>query len=541
MKMSKILALVLAFVMVIGCFTSCGGPTENPNPDDKPNPGPGSGETNPLAGTYDITMWASELDGVADLFYKQIADFMAENPGIVINATIAGVTEADAGSQVLLDIPSAPDIYCFAQDQLARLVQAGALAAPSTQVAEQLKAANDAGAVAAVSVAGNMHAYPMTSDNGYYMYYDSSIITNPDSLEQIIADVEAYNAANPDSPKWIRFALENGWYTASFFFATGCVSNWTMDADGNFTSVDDTFNSEAGVKALKGMMKLAQSPAYNSDADAYADAAVWINGIWNADKAEEHFGENFAATDLPSFTVDGETFHLGSFTGNKLIGVKPQADSKKALVLSLLAQYLTNEKCQLERYEAFQWGPSNVNAQKSEAVQANPSLAALALQNAYGIPQGQIHGSWWDLAKVFGADAKNFGLSDEGTSVDADIAVSLQVYEDAIKALFTMTEEQMMAWSVIGAVNGTSWNTDFAMTQVSAGVWESDYLEFAAGAGFKLRRGAAWDVQVGADGQMKTPSIEPANIVCEVAGTYKVRLEWDGSSTIAKVTLIPQE
>jgi hypothetical protein len=103
-----------------------------------------------------------------------------------------------------------------------------------------------------------------------------------------------------------------------------------------------------------------------------------------------------------------------------------------------------------------------------------------------------------------------------------------------------MTDEQKMAWSVIGAVNGSTWDTDFAMTEVSTGVWESnEALEFAAGAEFKLRRGAAWDVQVGADGQMKTPSIEPANNVCEVAGTYKVRLEWDGTSTIAKVTLIP--
>ena len=537
MKMSKILALILAVVMVMSCLTACFGPSEKP--DDKPTPD--GGETNPLAGTYNITIWASELEGVADLFQSQIDKFEAANPGIVINATISGVTEADAGSQVLLDLPSAPDMYCFAQDQLARLVQGGALAAPSDAVAAEIKANNDAGAVGAATVAGTVYAYPMTSDNGYYMYYDSSIITNPESLEQIIADVEAYNAANPDSPKWIRYALENGWYTASFFFATGCHSLWTMDESGNFTSVDDNFNSEAGIKALKGMQKLAQSTAYNSDADAYADSAVWINGIWNAEKAEDFFGENFAATDLPSFTVDGEEFHLGSFTGNKLIGVKPQADSKKALVLSLLAAFLTNEECQLERYNAFQWGPSNVNAQNSEAVQANPSLAALALQGAYGQPQGQIHGSWWDLAKVFGADAKTFGLTEAGTSAEEDIKASLATYENAIKALFEMTEEQKMAWSVIGAISNTNWDTDFSMTQVSEGVWESVVITLTMDSQLKLRRGAAWDVQFGADGQIKTPSIEPANIVPNLEGNYKVRLEWDGVSEKATITFIPAE
>ena len=537
MKMSKILALILAVVMVMSCLTACFGPTEKPND----NPTPDGGETNPLAGTYDITIWASELDGVAELFQSQIDKFEAANPGIVINATISGVTEADAGSQVLLDLPSAPDMYCFAQDQLARLVQGGALAAPSAAVAEQLRAANDAGSVGAASVAGTMYAYPMTSDNGYYMYYDTSIITNPDSLEQIIADVEAYNAAHPDSPKWIRYALENGWYTASFFFATGCHTVWNTDESGNFTSVEDNFNSEAGVKALKGMMKLAQSSAYNSDSDAYADSAVWINGIWNAEKAEDFFGENFGVTDLPSFTVDGEEFHLGSFSGNKLIGVKPQADSKKGLVLSLLAQFLTNEQCQLERFDAFQWGPSNVKAQESEGVQANPSLAALALQGAYAKPEANIGGSWWDLAKVLGADAKTFGLTEAGTSAEEDIRASLTTYENAIKALFEMTDEQKMAWSVIGAVSNTNWNTDFSMTQVSEGVWESVVITLTMDSQLKLRRGASWDVQFGADGQLKTPTIEPANIVPNLEGQYKVRLEWDGVSEKATITFIPAE
>lgn len=532
MKMTKILSLVLAIVMLASCFIACNNTTDNNQPEVPDGP------ANPLAGTYDITMWVSELDGVAELTQSQIRAFEAANPGIKINATITGVTEADAGSQVILDVASAPDIYCFAQDQLARLVQASALAAPSAAVAEEIKAANDKGAVGAGSVAGKLWAYPMTSDNGYYMYYDKSIITNPESLEQIIADVEAYNAANPDSPKWIRFALENGWYTASFFFAAPeggdplCHSNWTTDDAGNFTSVDDNFNSENGLIAMKGMRKLAQSSAYNSDADAYADAAVWINGIWNASTAEEHFGENFAATDLPSFTVDGKSYHLGSFTGNKLMGVKPQADGNRALVLSLLAQYLTGEECQMQRYNEFQWGPSNLNAQASEAVQANPSLAALALQGAYGQAQGNISGGWWDIAKVLGADAK-------AATSDDDLVTALETYKAAIDLIFQKTDAEKEAWSVIGSVSGTNWDTDLPMTKISDGVWESIPVTLTTTSEFKLRQGGEWTVQVGADGQMKTPSIEPANIVPGVEGQYIIRLEWDGTSTTATVTWTP--
>ena len=519
--MKKIIALLLALTMAMA-LVACGGNNAGNNAgnnDGGKNDGGNQQQSADLAGTYDITMWVSELNGVAELTQQQIDAFEAANPGIVINATIEGVTEADAGSKVVADVASAPDIYCFAQDQLARLVQAAALAAPGKGAAETIKSANDAGSVAAGSVAGTLYAYPMTSDNGYYMYYDTSIISEEDaeSLEKIIAACEANNVK-------FRYALENAWYTASFFFATGCHSNWTMNEAGEFTAVDDDFNSEAGLAAMKGMQKLAQSPCYDSNADIFTDAGVVITGIWNANAAAEHFGANLGATDLPSFEVDGQSYHLGSYTGNKLMGVKPQNDAKKAAVLSLLAQFLTNEECQMQRYEQFQWGPSNKNAQASDAVQANTSLAALAKQGEFGQPQGQIHGSWWDIAKVLGADAK-------AATGEADLKAALENYATTINGLFSMTDEQKQAWSVIGNICGTNWDTDFAMNKVNDTTWESDVLELKAGEEFKVRQGASWDVNFGVE-------FNGANIVVEADGQYKVQLVWNGEQD-GTVTLVP--
>ena len=518
--MKKILALALAVLMCLGLFAACNGdttPTGNVTPT-----GDGSTE-NALAGTYDVTLWVSESAGVVDLTKQQIADFMAANPGIVINASIEGVTEADAGSKVVGDVASAPDIYCFAQDQLARLVTAAALLEPGKNAAENIKNSNDAGAVAAASVGGTLYAYPMTSDNGYYMYYDTSIISADaaENLEDIIAACEA-------AGKKFRFALENAWYTASFFFATGCHSNWTTNPDGDFVSIDDDFNSAAGMAAMKGMEKLAKSSSYDSNADIFTDAAVVITGIWNANAAADHFGANLGATDLPSFTVDGTTYHLGSYTGNKLMGVKPQTDAKKAAVLSLLAQYLTNEKCQLERYDLVQWGPSNKAAQASEKVQSNISLAALAKQNEHGQPQGQIHGAWWDIAKVLGAEAK-------AAASEADLQTALDDYDAAIAATLSMSEDAKNAWSVIGSICGTAWDTDFPMTEDPAGTYTSEVLALTAGEEFKVRQGAAWTLNFGADGVK-----DGANIVVETSGNYKVQLVWDGAEG-ATVTLIPVE
>ena len=507
--MSKILSLILVVAMLATALVAC-----NNKPDDGPS-------SEGLEGTYDITMWVSEKEGVADQFKEQIAKFMEDNPGIVINAQIEGVTEADAGSKVVSDVASAPDIYCFAQDQLARLVQAAALAAPGKSAQETIKANNDAGSVAAASVAGTVYAYPMTSDNGYYLYYDTSIISeeDADSMEAIISACEA-------SGKKFRYALENSWYTASFFFATGCHSNWTMTAEGEFNAVDDTFNSAEGLVSMKGMQKLAQSSCYDSDADTFVDAGAIVTGIWNAGAAAEHFGENLGATDLPSFTVDGKSYHLGSYTGNKLMGVKPQTDAKKAAVLSMLAQYLTGEECQTQRFESFEWGPSNVAAQNSEAVQANESLAALAKQNAYGQPQGQIHGSWWDIAKVLGADAK-------AAKSDADLQAALDKYDATIDDVLNMSDEAKLAWSVIGGIGGTSWDTDFLMTEGPDGTYTSEPLELHAGEEFKVRQGASWDVNFGVE-------FNGANIVVETDGTYQVQLVWDGAQG-GTVTLVAVE
>ena len=503
--MKKIIAMLLALVMMLS-LVACGTKQPTNGGDD-------------LSGTYNITLWVSESDGVADLTKTQIEAFMAANPGIVINASVEGVTEADAGSKVIADVASAPDIYCFAQDQLARLVQAAALAPLGTNASSTVKANNDAGSVAASSVAGTLYAYPMTSDNGYYMYYNTSVITaeEAESMESIIAACEKAGLK-------FRYALENAWYTASFFFATGCHSNWSMDTEGNYTNVDDTFNSAAGMAAMKGMQKLAQSSCYDSNADIFTDAAVVITGIWNANAAAEHFGANLGATDLPSFTVDGQTYHLGSYTGNKLMGVKPQTDAKKQAVLHLLAQYLTNEECQMARYNQFQWGPSNMNAQASEAVQANISLAALAKQNNFGQPQGQIHGSWWDIAKLLGAQAK-------AAASDADLQKALDEYTAAITGVLSMTDEQKQAWGVIGGICGTSWDTDFPMTKVNDTTWESDVLTLNAGEEFKVRQGAAWDVNFGVE-------FNGANIVVETTGKYIVRLVWEGEQN-GTVTLVP--
>ncbi len=529
MKMSKILTLVLVLVMIVSCFAAC----QPPKPDNGGNGGNGGNKET-------IKVWVSEIAGATELAEAQIAEFLAANPDYDAKYTfeVSGVSEADAASQVLADIALAPDVFCFAQDQLARLVQAKALAAPGLQATANLKEANDSISISAASVAGTLYAYPLTSDNGYYMYYDKSVITNPDDLAQIVADCEA-------AGKNICFELENAWYTASFFMATGCHSNWTMDDKGKFTSVDDDFNSDKGLVAMKGMQIVTKSPNYINSSAEFANAGIVVTGIWNANTAVETLGDNLGVTDLPSFTVDGETYHLASFSGNKLMGVKPQSDPAKASMLSKLAQYLTNAECQLERYNEFQWGPSNLAAQQDANVKANESLAALALQNEHATPQGNIHGSWWDIAKLLGGESKNAATED-------DLRLALDTYEQTILALLQKSDDELRAWSVIGSINGTGWNVDLEMEELENGVWQTiEAYDITTDDQFKLRQGGGWNVQVGVANEktgetdsgyyarLMDGADEPGNITVATAGKYYVKLTWEEGTHNATVELVP--
>ena len=502
--MKKVLAMMLALAMIFA-LAACGGSSAPaPAGNDQPSAG---GE---LAGTYDILVWVGE--SAVDLTKKQIEDFNASNEfGITFNAEVNPVSEATAADQMLVDIDAGADLYCFPQDQFARLVQANALAKLGDAAKAFVIENNDPGVVAAATTGEEVYAYPLTSDNGYFMYYDKSVIPEEDidSLEALIKDCE-------DAGKLFCFeAQSSAWYIASWFFATGCVSEWTTDDEGHFISVKDTFNSDNGLIAVKGMEKLLKSPCHKSSsaADEFANgAAIVVTGTWAYSDIEKVLGDNLGASDLPSFEVDGKEYHLGSFNGCKLMGVKPQSDPVKGAALHKLAQYLTGEACQMERFQALAWGPANLVDQQSPEVQANPGLAALLLQGAYSRPQGQIHGSWWDIAKVIGDDVK--AAEDE-----AGLKAALQNYYDKISALFNMTEDELTAWSVIGAVCGTSWDTDFPMAALGGDVYASDPLELHAGEEFKVRQGASWDVNYGSDGTIGGP-----NVVVEADGTYIVRL-----------------
>ena len=411
MKMTKILALVIALLMVSACFVGCFG-------EEK----------------MTITLWVSTTAGVKEFTLQQVEAFKAAT-GYDFDIVVEAVGEGDAAGEVLKDVATAPDMYCFAQDQISRLVQGGALAPLGVQATADVIANNDAGSVGAATVGEKVYAYPLTADNGYYLYYDSRYISDEQAktLEGVIAACEAAN-------KKFGYNVTNAWIMAGFFFSQPvgggdpiCHSNWTYSEDGKTAiGLDDNFNSNNGFIAMKEMQEIASSPMFVDTADTFAGTAAIVTGIWNANAAASEYGDYVKATKLPTFEgVDGNTYQMGSFSGYKLLGVKPQSDEKKAKICSDLAMYLTSGEAQLERYFEFQWGPSNLEAQADENVKENVLLGALIQQNEFAVPQGVIHEKWWDTAKVLGDIAKTADKTDD------DLRAALEDYQKTVDTFIT--------------------------------------------------------------------------------------------------------
>ena len=343
-----------------------------------------------------IKVWVAE--NAVEFTKAQIEAFKAANPDFAgFEYVVEPVGEGDAASKVITDVESAADIYGFAQDQLGRLVQAGAIEVVEEENAKKVEAENDAGSVAAVKVGGVMYAYPMTSDNGYFLYYDKSVVTDPTDLDKILADCEA-------AGKSFYMQINSGWYQVAFFFAHDCELSYETDSDGAYVKLNTDYASDKGVTALKSIIKMAKSPAFQngSSLSTATNVAAIVDGVWDAGAAQDLFGENYAATKLP--VADG--VQLSGFGGFKMLGVKPQTSDEKLAACDALAAYLTSEEVQLARFldPELQWGPSNLNAQQNEAVKANVALAALGEQLAYTIPQGQYPNGYWTAAEGLGDD-----------------------------------------------------------------------------------------------------------------------------------------
>ena len=376
--MKKILSLVLALCMVLS-LCSCA-----------------------LAEDVTLTVWVGDNQDI-EWINGVIDNFKAAYPDNNYNINVGVQTESDCSKVVLNDPTAAADVFTFADDQFNSLLNGGALQ-PVAEGADEIIAANggaDAPVVQAASQDGVLYAYPATASNGYFMFYNKEYFTEDD-----VKTLDGMMAKAAEAGKYVGFPMSDGWYFYSWFKGAGLDMHVNEDGVTNSCNWNATDTPITGVQVVEALLAVASNPGFKEAASDPFVAGVkdgsiiaGVSGTWNANVAAEAWGENYAATKLPTYTVNGEQVQMSSFAGFKLVGVNPYSENVGAAMD--FAAFMTNEQSQMSRFELRSEGPSNVTAAASEEVQKNPAIAALAAQAAYADVQ-RVGNKYWDAAAALG-------------------------------------------------------------------------------------------------------------------------------------------
>lgn len=374
--MKKILSLVLALCMVLS-LCSCA-----------------------LAEDVTLTVWVGDNQDI-EWINGVIDNFKAAYPDNNYTINVGVQNEGDCSKTVLNDPTAAADVFTFADDQFNSLLNGGAL----QQVldgADDIIANNTPESIAAATGEdGNLYAYPATADNGYFMFYNKEYFTE-DDVKSFNTMLDKAAAAG----KYVGFPMSNAWYFYSWFKGAGLEMRVNEDGVTNSCNWNATDTPITGVQVVEALLAIASNPGFKeADSDPFVagvkDGSIiaGVSGTWNANVAAEAWGDNYAATKLPTYTVAGQEVQMASFSGFKLVGVNPYSENLGAAMD--FAAFMTNEESQVSRFAMRRQGPSNTKALASEVVQAEPAIAAIVAQAPYADVQ-RVGSKFWDTAAALG-------------------------------------------------------------------------------------------------------------------------------------------
>lgn len=401
--MKKIIAMLLACLMIVGLFAGCGKKAEE----------------------ITLTVWGPQADQGENgngWLQEQCNAFAAAHPEYKITFQYGVCGEGDAATMVGKDPSAAADVFFYANDQIGTLLQANALAQFGGEFAEEIKKNNSDTMISSVTFTdGGIYGVPFTP-NSWFMYYNKSVFSEEDikSLETMLEKGK------------VGFNLGDAWYFASFYVANGgtlfgenfsdaaagiqfggangeAVTNYLVDLVANPNFVVDN-NNEVAV----GLMKEGKCDAF-------------FSGTWKAEAAKEALGENYAAAQLPTITINGEAKQLRAFAGSKCIGVNPNCKNQKAALQ--LALFLGSKDVQLAHYKNGNIAPCHPELAADPTIAADVAVAALinGIANSSVLqPTIAEMGNYWAPAGNMASEIIN------GTVTHENAAEKTAAFVDAI-------------------------------------------------------------------------------------------------------------
>lgn len=159
-------------------------------------------------------VWCSKDD--VDITTQMIESFKEANKGTDFNIIIEESEDSDARDNILSNVHNGADVFPIADDQITSMVAGGALY--EIEDVDAVKKADDEGAVEAATIDGKLYGYPLTADNGYFMYYNKNYFSDSDvaTLDGML-DIAGANG------KYLTMDWSSGWYLYSFLEIQGLI------------------------------------------------------------------------------------------------------------------------------------------------------------------------------------------------------------------------------------------------------------------------------------------------------------------------------
>lgn len=394
--MKKIIALLLAVMMLASVLAACGG---NKTTNDQKSAA--SGDIFHGENDIKLLVWAPEA--AVQLTQTLCENFKSEHSDKNITIEVKPQEEGDVAAQILNDPEVAGDVFSFACDQMNRLDKSKVLDPVPSDFVTEIKERDSESSIEAATMKGELLAYPETGENGYYLVYDKSVVSDEDAKT-----FEGVLAACKKAGRKFSMDAGNGFYSCMFMFTGGLEIQGLSDTGvQQFNEYDETkvvdsleafanlFHEYSDIFQSDNVDKIGSGMAQNP-----RSVAAGIDGSWNAATIKEKLGDDYGAAKLPTINIKGTDTQIISMSGYKLIGVN--ALSKFPYSAHALANYLAGEKCQLERAEKLSWSPSNKVAVESDIVKANLGSMACLEQAKHALPQVNIADTFWSPMGTLG-------------------------------------------------------------------------------------------------------------------------------------------
>ena len=390
MKIKRILSLVLAAAMMAVVFVGCS------KSEDKTSSTSGATKTVEVEKNAKLKLWGpaaslSILKEQAKAFEKKYAD---KN----VKIEVVAQEESDAGTQVLNDSEAAADVFAFPSDQLTKLTQAKALLPVYDNYVSDISKNHTAAAVDTVKGDLNgkevLYAFPET-DNGYYLVYDKSVISDEDAKSW-----EGILAACKKAGRQFIMDAGNGYYSCMFPF-TGGLKLDGLEGDAQDTQKFNKYDEDEVAQTMSAFSEL-----FHKYKDTFVSATVdkisagfstakrtcgaGVDGTWNAAVNSDALGKDFGVTVLPTINVNGKDKQTVAMIGYKYIGVKSVTKFPNAS--EELANYLVSAECQKTRLDKLGWTPTN----KGVEVEGNDAIKTMLEEAKTFVVQANIIQAFWD-------------------------------------------------------------------------------------------------------------------------------------------------